>query len=62
MEYSEYIEFDLYGSTVIVDNYEKPHIYSEEYMFTYKIYPIIYNEAENIGGKDLIPKGIDAVI
>ena len=31
-------------------------------MFTDKIDPIIYNGVANIGGKYLIPKGIDTVI
>ena len=30
-------------------------------MFNYKIEPIIYNGVENMGGKDIIPKGIVTV-
>ena len=44
MELSEQVVFDSNGSSVIVDNSENSHIWSEEDMFTYNIEPIIYKE------------------
>ena len=43
-------------SSVIVDNSENAHIFSEEDMFTDKIEPIISNGVATIGGNDLIQK------
>ena len=54
--------FDSYGLTFVVDKYLNAHICSEEYMFTYKIEPIISNGVSTIGGKYIIPKGIGKVI
>ena len=55
---SEKIGFDSDGSTVIVDNSNNAHIFSQEYMLVDKIDPIIYNVVETICGKYLIPEGI----
>ena len=62
MESSEQVGFDSDGSTVIVDKYANSDIFSEEEMFYDKIEPIIYNGVANIGGKDIITKGIGTVI
>ena len=53
---------ESYGSSVIVDNSANDNICSEEYMFTDKIDPIIYNGVSTIGGKYLITKKIFTVI
>ena len=62
VEYSEHVEFDSNGSSVIVDKSANAHICPEEDMFTEKIEPIIFYGVATIGGKYLIPKGIDTVI
>ena len=54
--------FDSYGSSLIVDNSENDNICSEEYMFTEKIDPIIYNGVATIGVKYLITKWTVTVI
>ena len=56
MECSEQVR-----STVIVDNSDNAHIFSEEDMFTHKIYPVFSNGVATIGETNLIPKGIDTV-
>ena len=53
---SEQVGFESDMSSVIVDNSENAHIFSEEDMFTDKIEPIISNGVATIGGNDLIKK------
>ena len=61
MESSEQVGFDSDGSYFLVDNSENSQIWPEKEMFTDKIDPIIYNWVENIGGKDIITKGIGTI-
>ena len=61
MESLEQVGFDSDGSSVIFDNSENAHIFSEKYIFTDKKKTIIYNGVANICGKDLITKRIDTV-
>ena len=61
MESSELVEFKSSRSSVLVDKSANAYIYSEEEMFTDKIYPIIYNVMANKGGKYFIIKGIGTV-
>ena len=62
VESSEQVGFESDGSSVIVDKSENYQILPEKDMFTDKIEPIIYNGVANIGGKDIITKGIGPVI
>ena len=57
VDYSEHIGFDSDGSTVIVDNSENSHVYSEEYMLLENIDPIIYIGVANKDGNILLQKG-----
>ena len=59
---SEQVVFEYYGSSVIVDNSANYYIFSDKYMFTDKIEPIIYNGVESIGLIYVIPKGIGTFI
>ena len=61
MESLEQVGFDSDGSSVIFDNSENAHIFSEKYIFTDKKKTIIYNGVATICGKDLITKRIDTV-
>ena len=62
LESLEKVGFDSYGSSLIVYNSANAHIFSDEEMFNDKIDPITYNGVANIGGNDIITKGIGKFI